>query len=525
MKQAYASATDQQATGALLNRLFHTAFTAGKRVRSETELAEGAVSVSYAALGLARKIVGDLRHASVLVVGAGEMAELTARHFAAQQPKRITVCSRTAAHAEALAATSAARVVPWERSRRRAAQADVVVTATGATTPILTRKRVQRRCGTAAGVRCSSSTSPLPRDVDPLVAGDDDVFLYNIDDLQSVINESLARRSSETTHAETIVNQEVERFMAWSRSRTAMPTVVALRQRFDAIRRAELDRLQPKIAGLPPEARARVDEITRLIIEKLLITPTEQLKALPDQELLSSLRRRLSHLFALGDRDDDEDDDEPGPPGGKGRGSSSGRDALGSAADWTRGSTLALWQAREVARRLEAVGEPSEIVIIRTSGDWRQRGGHRRVADRCAGKRLFVKEIEDALLAGSIDLGGAQHQGSAGRAAARARDGGVPAARDAVGRARAAGAPRRRAAHAPKPCRPSSVRRRYLGTSSIRRITQLHRLLPGATFEPIRGNVDTRLRKVDEGATMPSCWRAPGSSGSASPIASRWRCR
>ena len=134
-----------------------------------------------------------------------------------------------------------------------------------------------------------------------------------------MINESLARRSSETTRAETIVNQEVERFMAWARSRTAMPTVVALRQRFEAIRRAELDRLQPKIAGLPPEARARVDEITRLIIEKLLITPTEQLKALPDQELQTSYADALSHLFALGDRGDDEDDDEPGPPpAGKG---------------------------------------------------------------------------------------------------------------------------------------------------------------------------------------------------------------
>ena len=319
VKQAYASATDLHATGALLNRLFHTAFTAGKRVRSETELAEGAVSVSYAALGLARKIVGDLRHASVLIVGAGEMAELTARHFAAQQPKRITVCSRTAAHAEALATDIGGTIVPWAELDAALAQADVVVTATGATMPILTRKRVQTALRHRRGRPLFIIDIALPRDVDPLVAGDDDVFLYNIDDLQSVINESLARRSSETTRAEVIVNQEVERFMTWSRSRTAMPTVVALRQRFEAIRRAELDRLQPKIAGLPPEARARVDEITRLIIEKLLITPTEQLKALPDQELQSSYADALSHLFALGDRDDDDDDDEPGPPpAGKG---------------------------------------------------------------------------------------------------------------------------------------------------------------------------------------------------------------
>jgi glutamyl-tRNA reductase len=279
VKQAYASATDRHVTGALLNRLFHTAFTAGKRVRSETELAEGAVSVSYAALGLARKICGDLRHVSVLVVGAGEMAELTARHFAAQQPKRIVVASRTAAHAEALAADVGGATVPWTDLDAALGVADVVVTATGATTPILTRPRVH------AALR-----------------------------------------------AEAIVNQEVERFMAWARSRTAMPTVVALRQRFEAIRRAELDRLQPKIAGLPPEARARVDEITRLIIEKLLITPTEQLKALPDQELQHSYADALSHLFALVDSADrDDEDDEPGAaPDGAGPAGSGPRERVGS---------------------------------------------------------------------------------------------------------------------------------------------------------------------------------------------------
>jgi glutamyl-tRNA reductase len=318
VKQAYASATELHATGALLNRLFHTAFTAGKRVRSETELAEGAVSVSYAALGLARKICGDLRQLSVLIVGAGEMAELTARHFAAQEPKRITVCSRTAAHAEALAREVGGVVLPWTELDPALVQADVVVTATGATTPILTPARVRAVSRQRRGRALFFIDIAVPRDVDPAVAAADDVFLYNVDDLQSIVNESLARRSSETTKAETIVNQEVERFMAWARSRTAMPTVVALRQRFETIRRAELDRLQPKIAGLSPDARARVDEITRLIIEKLLITPTEQLKALPDRELQSSYADALSHLFALGDRDDGDDDDASPPAAGGG---------------------------------------------------------------------------------------------------------------------------------------------------------------------------------------------------------------
>ncbi len=159
----------------------------------------------------------------------------------------------------------------------------------------------------------------VPRDVEPSAASLEEVFLYNIDDLQSIVSENLARRSSETTLAEAIVNEEVEAFMAWARSRSVMPTVVALRQRFEAIRQAELVRLQPRLAALGPDARARVDEITRIIVEKLLITPTEQLKALSDRELLTAYADALSHLFALGPDDFDDEggggDEERGPDG------------------------------------------------------------------------------------------------------------------------------------------------------------------------------------------------------------------
>jgi glutamyl-tRNA reductase len=319
VKQAYTTATEHHATGATLNRLFHTAFTAGKRVRSETALAEGAVSVSFAAIGLARKICGDLRRVTVLVVGAGDMAELTARHLVAQQPARMLVCSRTAAHAEALARGAGGEVIPWESLDRALGEADVVVTATGATEPILTRDRV------ASVMRHRVGGRPLflidiavPRDVDPAAATLEDVFVYNVDDLRSIVRDNLARRSSETSRAEAIVNEEVEAFMTWTRSRTAMPTLVALRQRFEAIRQAELTRLQPRLAALPPDARTRVDEITRLIVDKLLITPTEQLKALSDRDVLTAYADALSHLFAL--RADEDEDDGEGRDGDSGGG-------------------------------------------------------------------------------------------------------------------------------------------------------------------------------------------------------------
>ena len=135
----------------------------------------------------------------------------------------------------------------------------------------------------------------VPRDVEAAAGEIEQVFLYNIDDLQATVRENLARRASEVARAEAIVDEELDKFGSWLRARGVIPTVVALRQSFESIRRAELDRLDFKLSALPPEARdearARVDEITHLIVEKLLLTPTEQLKALGDQETAARLRR------------------------------------------------------------------------------------------------------------------------------------------------------------------------------------------------------------------------------------------
>jgi glutamyl-tRNA reductase len=139
----------------------------------------------------------------------------------------------------------------------------------------------------------------IPRDVDPAAGEIEQVFLYNVDDLQTIVQENISRRTTEMQRAEEVVSEEVNRFLSWQRSRGAIATVVALRQRFDAIRRAELQRLDPKLAGLPAESRARVDEITRLIVEKLLLEPTEQLKALPDEETQAAYTEAVSRLFGL----------------------------------------------------------------------------------------------------------------------------------------------------------------------------------------------------------------------------------
>lgn len=299
VKAAYAAAHARGRTGPLLNRLFHTAFVVGKRVRTETALGEGAVSVSYAAVSLARKIFGDLSGLNVLILGAGEMAKLTGRHLTAQRVRSIRVASRTYRSAEALAAQLGGTAVDWRDVDRALETADIVITATGASEPVVTRTRV-------AAVMRARRNRPLflidiavPRDVEASAGELEQVFLYNIDDLEAIVHENLARRASELARADAIVQEEAEAFQRWLRARQAIPTVVALRERFEAIRRAELERLAPKLASLGPDARARVDEITHLIVEKLLLTPTEQLKAASDPEDVAAYAEALNRLFSL----------------------------------------------------------------------------------------------------------------------------------------------------------------------------------------------------------------------------------
>jgi glutamyl-tRNA reductase len=300
VKEAHTVATATQTAGPVLNRLFHSSFAVGKRVRTETGLGVGAVSVSYAAVALARKIFGDLKGRSVLVIGAGEMGKLTALHVKSQGVQHMTIVSRTMAHAARTAeAIGGASAAPWDEMDAIMSASDIVITATGAASPILTKARIETIMRPRRNRPLFIIDIALPRDVEAAAGEIEQVFLYNIDDLQASVRENLTRRASEVSHAEAIVVEEVDKFGVWLRSRGAIPTVVALRQRFEAIRRAELERLDFKLSALPAEARARVDEITHLIIEKLLLTPTERLKAVGDAETVGAYSEALTRLFGL----------------------------------------------------------------------------------------------------------------------------------------------------------------------------------------------------------------------------------
>ena len=299
VKSAYTLSADRGSTSGLLNRLFHAAFTAGKRVRAETGLSEGAVSVSFAAVGLAKKIFGTLKGRTVLIAGAGEMASLTGIHLKAQEVGQILVASRTPESAERLAVELSGEAVPWVRLTDALVSADVTVTATGASKAVVTRSLLQQVMRQRPHRPLFIIDIAVPRDVEPSAGDLEQVFLYNIDDLQQIVQDNLAKRGAELSRAEVILDEESNRFAEWLRSRDVIPTVVALRERFETIRRTELNRLDSKLAGLTPEARARVDEITRLLIEKLLISPTEQLKALNDETMVAVYSEAISRLFSL----------------------------------------------------------------------------------------------------------------------------------------------------------------------------------------------------------------------------------
>jgi glutamyl-tRNA reductase len=314
VKEAHNAATTAQTTGPLLNRLFHSSFGVGKRVRTETGLGSGAVSVGFAAVALARKIFGDLKGRSVLVIGAGEMGTLTALHMKSQGVHHVTIVSRSMAHAARTAeAIGGASAAPWEEADAALVASDIVITATGAGAPILTKARIEAVMRSRRSRPLFIIDIALPRDVEAAAGEIEQVFLYNIDDLQTTVRENLARRASEVARAESIVGEEVDKFAGWFRSRGAIPTVVALRQHFETVRQAELDRLL-KLSALPPDVRGRVDEITRLIVEKLLLTPTEQLKSVGDAETVGAYTEALTRLFRLRSQQAVADDPDPARP-------------------------------------------------------------------------------------------------------------------------------------------------------------------------------------------------------------------
>lgn len=297
VKQALGLAEQEESSGTILGKLFGRAFRTGKRVRTETEIGEGAVSVSYAALGLAQKIYSDLRDRTLIVVGAGETGALAARHFAEAGVGRLLVINRTPERAARLAQEIGGQAIPWDDLASTLHETDIVVSATSAPQPIIDRDMVHEALRKRGSRRLALIDIAMPRDIDPAVNELDGVFLYDMAALGGVVQRNLERRRREIPRVESIVSEEVEGFDAWQGSLQAGPTIQDLREHFEGVRRAEIDELRKHLSD---EDAKRVERATRSMLNKLLHRPQVVMRRpQPGATGTESLVAAVRDLFGL----------------------------------------------------------------------------------------------------------------------------------------------------------------------------------------------------------------------------------
>ena len=278
VKDAFAIARDCGAVSGQLESLLQSAFAAAKRVRTETQIGSHSISIASVAVELARKIFGSLSGHTVFLVGAGKMSELAARSLAQQGAGTIMVANRTLERAQDLADRFLGRVVPFEQIFEAAAQADIVITSTGAPYPIFRPEHGQAFLHRRRNRPMFFIDIAVPRDVDPAMNKLEGMFVYDIDDLQSVAAAHLAERSRVAQDAESLVAVEVERFIERQRAVNASPAIVALQRQGEEIRQAELRRMSARLGTLSAEQIAAVEALTRGLVNKFLHQPMQALK-------------------------------------------------------------------------------------------------------------------------------------------------------------------------------------------------------------------------------------------------------
>jgi glutamyl-tRNA reductase len=266
------------AAGPILNRLFQTALGVGGRVRSDTEVGMGAASISSAAVELAKKIFGTLRGRHALVLGAGEMSEVTLECLRAEGVQSCVVANRSFDRAAELADRWQGRAVHWEALGEELPHADIVICSTAAPHPVLTLRRLRAALPHGAKRPLCIIDIAIPRDVDVQVGDEPNVFLYNIDDLQQIVDDSLGRRRREIPAAEAIITSAVEEFWSWYTGLSVVPTIRDLREHGESLRRAEVERVLRRLPHLSDDDRDAVEALTRSLMNKLLHAPTVRLR-------------------------------------------------------------------------------------------------------------------------------------------------------------------------------------------------------------------------------------------------------
>jgi glutamyl-tRNA reductase len=299
VKDAFNCAAGMQVTGNILNRLMHKAFSVAKRVRSETRIATSAVSISYAAVELAKKIFGELEGKTVMLIGAGEMAELAARHLLNNGVQHITVVNRTYENAVKLAKEFRGTAAPYDELEQQMELADIVITSTGSPVTIISKKMVQAVIKKRRNQPMFFIDIAVPRDIDADVNEVGNVYAYDIDDLEGVVEANIKTRSKEATKAEDIVQTELQGFRDWMRSREVFPTIVTLREWAEDIRKGELDKTIKRMDELTEADRKKVEAMTEAMLNKILHGPISEMKRAAHKKEGSEMVEVVRKIFKL----------------------------------------------------------------------------------------------------------------------------------------------------------------------------------------------------------------------------------
>ncbi|MGA9111791.1 MAG: glutamyl-tRNA reductase [Smithella sp.] len=299
VKDAYRQALAQYATGVVLNRLMHCSFRAAKRVRTETAIAANPVSVSYAAVELAKKIFGSLDGKKILLIGAGEMAELTGMHLITNGAESIIVANRTLAQARLLAEKFHGEAVSLDSLDAKLIEADIVISSTGAPDFIVTADILKRIHHRRKNRLLFLIDIAMPRDIEPAASSLENVYLYNIDDLQDIVDENMNVRRKEAVRAEMIVEEEVTRYINWQKELESVPTIISLRSKTEEIIKAEMEKAAGWMQNFNKEDQERIDNLVNSIVNKVLHSPVAVLKEesseFSSRDIVAAVRR----LFRL----------------------------------------------------------------------------------------------------------------------------------------------------------------------------------------------------------------------------------
>jgi glutamyl-tRNA reductase len=299
IKTSYGYAAEYKTSGIILNRFLHKAFSVAKRVRTETRIASSAVSVAFAAVELAKKILGDLSDKTVMLIGAGEMCELAAKHFLNSGAKGVMVTNRTFERAERLAGEFGGEAVRFEELFEHLHRADIVLSSTGAPHFIVGPKEAEEVIKRRRFKPVFFIDIAVPRDIDPKVDDVENAYLFTVDNLQEIVQANLAQRGLEAEKAEEIIDQEIGQFFKWLSTLEVTPAIVALRTRFDEIRRVELEKTISGWKELSPDVEKRLEALTLSMMNKLLHAPTTALKQAGQGGRVDLYVDALRQLFEL----------------------------------------------------------------------------------------------------------------------------------------------------------------------------------------------------------------------------------